>query len=252
MILLGLSGSLSAVERTTTLRFWQYQSVSKSLTKSVGLWAMIGSRHEVIKRVNSEKSDINPYYMTELFFGPTFRKQLGKHLLYMPMAYYYIDYPMTDNPQNVKKVITHNINPIFLLISPLGKGMSMQNRLVFFGTFYTDFYSKFAGYPEKDNFGFSLMATYKFQLTLPGNGKIKPIFANETFWGVMGDDHVKPAIAGIGFTDKGYLWSRTYAGISWKINPRVIAEPQIIMDNDNHKSPHTAHLYFHVTMRYYL
>ncbi len=224
----------------TTGRFWTYLNVTSLHGPNWALVAMPGLRYEFAR--SDDPSTLSPkgIYFYEFFAGPVYTLTTGAFTLKLPIWYYYMGFPTTDD-----YFYSHNIEFLPILNCRLGR-LTLTSRTIFHNTIYASVY----GSSELRN-GYSMVVRQLLQLSYTVNTCMNLVIADEPFFGVIEDSEAPPSA--IGFWPKGFRLNRVYLGFGYKITPQITLSPQYVLETayDGGSLTDTNH-YFFVTFSYTL
>lgn len=158
----------------TTGRVWSYLNLTSIIRPDWSFVIMPGVRYEFARTDDPLLRPSKEFYFYELLTGPTWTKQWGRFTLRIPLWYYYMGFPSTDD-----YFYAHNIEFLPILSYRTGK-IGLTSRTIFHNTIYASVYDT----PELRN-GYSLVIRQFLQLAYAIDQQWNIILADEPFFGVI-------------------------------------------------------------------
>lgn len=223
-----------------TGRLWSYFNLTSLVSPNWAIIAMPGMRYEFARSDDPSMLPAKGVYFYELFVGPVFTKNHGAFTFKLPLWYYYMGFPSTGTYS-----YSHNIEVLPILSYRFGK-TTLTSRTIFHNTIYASVYDT-----SYQRTGYSLVVRQMLQIAHEIDERATLILADEPFFGVIADKQATPSP--IGFWPKGFRLNRVYAGLQYRLTPRITVSPQYVLETVHDEGTVTdVNQYLFVTISYVL
>ncbi len=201
----------------TTGRCWSYLNLATPITSRWAFVVMPGIRYEFARSDLDPATPNRKFYFYELLTGPTYTKKWGNFTIKLPLWYYYMGFPSPGD-----YAYAHNIEFLPIVGFRTGK-IALTSRTIFHNTIYASVYDL----PEQRN-GYSLVIRQLLEIAYEPHQRLTLLVADEPFFGAVEDQEAPPSA--IGFWPKGFRLNRLYAGLRYKLTPRLAISPEYVLE----------------------
>ncbi len=235
LMLIFLAVNLNASTCPTAGRIWNYNIITASISRNVGIITIPGFKYEYLKYMNDEKVKSKGLLVYEFFIGPYYIIHFKGIKVMIPLVYHYMGFP--DTPKTSEFSYNHNVD-IFPSFSYRKSKSLFQWRIFFHNTFYSTFYKHIPGvYEEKT--GYSLLLKLRARYSYWISKRFALSVGDEVLYGVIENKEV-PAKTGPGFTENGIDGNRVMGGCIIKIFKNFTILPYCLYETTYAKNKLTS------------
>ncbi len=235
LMLIFLAVNLNASTYPTAGRIWNYNIITASIFRNIGIITIPGFKYEYLKYMNDKKVKSKGLLVYEFFIGPYYIIHLGKIKVMVPVVYHYMGFP--DTPKTSEFSYNYNVD-IFPSFSYRISKSLFQWRIFFHNTFYSSFY-KYIPPVYEGKSGYSLLLKLRSRYSYWISKKFALSVGDEILYGVIENKEV-PSKTGPGFTENGIDGNRVMGGCIIKIFENFTILPYCLYETTYAKNKITS------------
>ena len=108
LMLIFLAVNLNASTYPTAGRIWNYNIITASIFRNIGIITIPGFKYEYLKYMNDKKVTSKGLLVYEFFIGPYYIIHLWKIRVMIPVVYHYMGFP--DTPKTSEFSYNYNVD----------------------------------------------------------------------------------------------------------------------------------------------